>query len=296
MANWIVTIGKDYPEHWEFAVEDGFWDLTKRKSIAAGDDVFFWQSGQGLVGWTRVTDDLRPIRDSMPKARWRDNDSGRYRTRFDLTVISDAVKAEVNWKTIRAKTGITQPLSNGQIEVKDPSSTAYLRSLFMVGENDSDEVDGQKPFAADPDKDSRDTALRAIKTRRGQPKFRKELVGAYCGVCAVTGCSAAAVLEAAHITPYRGDHTNDVRNGLLLRADIHTLFDLFLLAVEDDMTMRVAPSLTGTGYELYNYRPLRMPDDEQRRPSMEALSHHRGNCSWLTSTYTTGLRLSKKLS
>ncbi|MEO2018753.1 MAG: HNH endonuclease signature motif containing protein [Fuerstiella sp.] len=41
-----------------------------------------------------------------------------------------------------------------------------------------------------------------------------------------------AVLEAAHIRPYRRPEDNDVQNGLLLRADIHTLFDLNLLGIE----------------------------------------------------------------
>jgi hypothetical protein len=42
----------------------------------------------------------------------------------------------------------------------------------------------------------------------------------------------AAVLEAAHIDPYRGEGNNHPGNGLLLRADIHTLFDLNLLGIE----------------------------------------------------------------
>ncbi len=50
--------------------------------------------------------------------------------------------------------------------------------------------------------------------------------------CVVTGCTVIAVLEAAHIRPYRRPEDNDVKNGLLLRADIHTLFDLNLLGIE----------------------------------------------------------------
>jgi hypothetical protein len=52
----------------------------------------------------------------------------------------------------------------------------------------------------------------------------------YQGRCAVTSCDAGAALEGAHLRPYRGPESNDVTNGLLLRADIHTLFDLRLLA------------------------------------------------------------------
>ncbi len=41
-------------------------------------------------------------------------------------------------------------------------------------------------------------------------------------------------VEAAHIRPYRGEEDNHIENGLLLRADIHTLFDLDLLGINPD--------------------------------------------------------------
>ena len=50
----------------------------------------------------------------------------------------------------------------------------------------------------------------------------------YEGKCAVTGCDVPDVLQAAHIFPYMGPETNHPSNGLL-RADIHTLFDLGLI-------------------------------------------------------------------
>ena len=71
-------------------------------------------------------------------------------------------------------------------------------------------------------RDSREKVLREINRRRGQPKFRKDLLVAYGERCAITGMDCPQALEAAHILPYRGDHTNHVKNGLLLRSDIHT--------------------------------------------------------------------------
>lgn len=74
--------------------------------------------------------------------------------------------------------------------------------------------------------------LRAIKSRRGQASFRNALLQAYSQTCFITGCKTEHVLEAAHIVPH-GDETNYcVFNGLLLRADIHTLFDLELLSID----------------------------------------------------------------
>lgn len=297
MSAWIVTIGADFPEHWDFAVEDGFWDLTKRKNITEGDEVFFWQSGRGLVGWTIVTEDLRPIDGGMAEARWKDRAAGRYRTRFGIWLVSDAVEDGVSWKTIREKTGIRQPLSNGQLEVTDDAAAEFLRSLFADRRADlgfTDEhvhgaVEGTgaeggdaapPPFTAAADEDSRAFTRRVIATRRGQPQFRTALLEAYGGTCAVTGCTAVDALEAAHILPYRGEHTNDVRNGLLLRADVHTLFDCFLLTVGEDTTVRFTPQLTGRGYDEYQGQPLRIPKDDMCAPSAAALDHHRAQCGW----------------
>jgi hypothetical protein len=73
-----------------------------------------------------------------------------------------------------------------------------------------------------------------IKKRRGWQQFRDALRKRYGNRCVVTGCEVLAVLEAAHIIPYRSENDNHPENGLLLRADIHTLFDLDLLAIEPE--------------------------------------------------------------
>jgi hypothetical protein len=70
--------------------------------------------------------------------------------------------------------------------------------------------------------------------RKGQYKFRKDLLEAYNGRCAITGCEIEEALEAAHIIPYCLTKNNTVLNGLLLRADLHTLFDFNLILVDPD--------------------------------------------------------------
>lgn len=65
--------------------------------------------------------------------------------------------------------------------------------------------------------------LRKIYLRRGQPAFRQRLLAAYDGRCVVTGCNVVEALEAAHITPYSADGEYATSNGMLMRADIHTL-------------------------------------------------------------------------
>lgn len=129
--------------------------------------------------------------------------------------------------------------------------------------------------------DSRSRVTAEIVRRRGQPAFRKALMDAYNEACAITGCKLPAVLEAAHVYPYKGDHTNDVSNGLLLRADIHTLFDLRLIAIEAaSMVVRISPKLAGTEYQALDGLSLRQPVEKRQRVGAEAFEWHRSQCGW----------------
>jgi putative restriction endonuclease len=123
--------------------------------------------------------------------------------------------------------------------------------------------------------DQRQKAIAEVVRRRGQAKFRKALLNAYRGRCAITGCDAVEALEAAHIAPYRGDYSDHVQNGLLLRADLHSLFDLGLVSI-DPGTMKVviATELIGTTYGELAGASLSVPSDPKRRPSDEALAKH----------------------
>lgn len=134
------------------------------------------------------------------------------------------------------------------------------------------------PDAFDPNsqEDSRHTVIAAVHRRQGAPRFRRALLCAYEGRCAMTDYDAEPALEAAHVIPYRGPQTNHVTNGLLLRADMHDLFDLGLVAVDTDrMVLLLANDLLGTQYERYAGARLRIPRDTAARPNLEALNKHR---------------------
>lgn len=125
-------------------------------------------------------------------------------------------------------------------------------------------------------KDGRQTVVDAIIKRRGHPQFREALLDAYEHRCALTNFNAADALEAAYIVPFRGKHTHHPSNGLLLRADVHTLFDLGKLAIDTkSMTVVLADDLMETSYRILAGRPLRYPREESLRPSTEALDLHR---------------------
>lgn len=120
--------------------------------------------------------------------------------------------------------------------------------------------------------DAREYTYRAIVLRRGQPQFRKELLEIY-QKCVVTGCDAEESLEAAHIYPYRGEQTNIASNGLLLRSDIHTLFDRYLITIDPkDYRVKIAPSLRKTTYKDFHGKNLEV--SIQNYSSRELLELH----------------------
>jgi hypothetical protein len=124
--------------------------------------------------------------------------------------------------------------------------------------------------------DARERILASIIRRRGQPQFRERLLEVYEGRCAVTGCGGTEALEAAHIVPYYGPASNSPGNGLLLRADIHTLFDLGLISVDtSEMRVLVSPTIADSSYRALGGKPLRPPRDEACGPSLSALDQHR---------------------
>ena len=117
--------------------------------------------------------------------------------------------------------------------------------------------------------DERPIVFRQIRERRGQQQFRNALLKRYENQCMVTGSKLIDILEAAHINPYRGMNDNHVANGLLLRSDIHTLFDLNLLGIEPKtLTIHIS------SYALTDYRQfdgILLICNNGKLPSLEAL-------------------------
>ena len=121
--------------------------------------------------------------------------------------------------------------------------------------------------------DQREEAWAAIKKRRGQARFRRSLMKRYGPACMVTGCTIVDVLEAAHISPFRGTSDNHLDNGLLLRADLHTLFDVGLLSIHPTtLTVRIALKLEASEYGRLDGLGIRLRAHE--RPSEFALQAH----------------------
>ncbi len=98
---------------------------------------------------------------------------------------------------------------------------------------------------------------KSLQKRQGQEKFRQNLIKLYRGRCAITDCDIEGVLEAAHVEPYCISKTNKPENGILLRADLHTLFDLNLIIIHPySKKIKIHESLQNTSYSKHNTKIL----------------------------------------
>lgn len=121
------------------------------------------------------------------------------------------------------------------------------------------------------------------RARLGQGAFRVLVADTYHRRCAITGEKTFPVLEAAHIKPYADSGPHSVRNGLLLRSDLHKLFDSGYISVGADYTIEVSRRIREefeNGREYYQYHGKELvvlPEMEQRRPGRAYLEWHNEN-------------------
>lgn len=120
---------------------------------------------------------------------------------------------------------------------------------------------------------------RLVRQRLGQGAFRVLVTDLYQRHCAITGEKTLPVLEAAHIRPVAMSGQHRVDNGLLLRSDIHTLFDRGYVTVTPDHRFRVSRRLredwaNGRVYYQLEGKEIWVPRDPRDRPSREELEWH----------------------
>ena len=121
------------------------------------------------------------------------------------------------------------------------------------------------------------------KHRLGQGAFRIAVTDAYQRRCAITGEKTLPVLEAAHIMPYANDGPHDVKNGILLKSDFHTLFDDGYITLTRDYRIEVSHRLHddyGNGKDYYKYhgqKILVLPEFDSLRPDPIFIEWHNEN-------------------
>lgn len=193
---------------------------------------------------------------------------GRYHARLSTESALLAFGAEAPRRFRSDPKGISEPrpglLSHFDVPVKTRLEAFEEQQAEAKGAFDPKDVE-----------DARQRVFAAILRRQGQQAFRRKLLQVYGNRCAITGSTTQWVLEAAHITPYRGVRTNSLENGLILRADIHTLFDIGLIAVDPiKLTVKVSSLLAGTEYAALDGKMLAKPAKRSAQPSKAALNEH----------------------
>jgi putative restriction endonuclease len=121
------------------------------------------------------------------------------------------------------------------------------------------------------------------KVRLGQGAFRVLVTDSYSRRCSITGEKTLPVLEAAHIKPYAESGPHYISNGILLRSDMHKLFDSGYLTVTNDLTVEVSKRIKEefeNGKEYYQYHGkslLYLPSRDSDKPATKYLEWHNDN-------------------
>ena len=135
----------------------------------------------------------------------------------------------------------------------------------------------QRNQVADPAPMYGEPAL--VRQRLGQGAFRVLVIDTYERRCAITREKALPALEAAHIRPVAQEGKHRLDNGLLLRSDIHRLFDSGYVTVTPDHKFRASPKLkeefhNGEEYFQLQDNKLWLPSNPTDRPNREFLEWH----------------------
>ena len=195
-----------------------------------------------------------------------------YSDRFQITwppgiIVGEMSRSESTFLSSTAR--FVRAVEQFKIEVKTKGSIDQVLDL------DADNAQTEGEFGPLSIKTDRERALRSINIRRGQPEFRTKLLKAYSVKCAMCGYDCVDSLEAAHIGGYWNESSNHVQNGLLLRGDLHTLFDLGKIGV-DPNTFRIIVSeqLMPALYDKLSGKRLHLPSKEAQWLSSKVLRDH----------------------
>lgn len=153
----------------------------------------------------------------------------------------------------------------------------YLKFCISKGiEVEQDRADSEGAFSPATANEGRKKVWRSIALRRGQRQFRDRLLAIYRQRCCVSGTDFDEVLEAAHIQPYSKSGTNSPKNGLLLRSDIHVLFDLFLISIDPSTkTVFCAKQIRHIPeYARFHSKRASLPHEKAEAPDFAILKSH----------------------
>jgi putative restriction endonuclease len=161
-------------------------------------------------------------------------------------------------------------------DLAEPSVAPYFADLMQLTLGAAVELDFSQPWHrpgpvfGDP---------RLAPYRLGQRSFQAVVLDAYQRRCAITGTHISPVLQAAHIRPVASGGEHRLDNGLLLRSDVHTLFDRGYLGVDPKYRLLVSPRLredfsNGDQFYAMARNVIGLPERRVDRPKSEFLAWH----------------------
>jgi putative restriction endonuclease len=161
-------------------------------------------------------------------------------------------------------------------DLTDPSVAPYFAELLQQTLGARVELDFSQPWHrpgpvfGDP---------RLAPYRLGQRSFQAVVLDTYRRRCAISGTHIPPVLQAAHIRPVSAGGEHRLDNGLLLRSDVHTLFDCGYIGVDPKYRLLVSPRLRAdfsNGDQFYARagQLIDLPERRADRPSREFLEWH----------------------
>jgi putative restriction endonuclease len=121
------------------------------------------------------------------------------------------------------------------------------------------------------------------RVRIGQSAFRVLVTDAYARRCAISGEKTLPVLEAAHIMAHSSNGPNRTSNGLLLRSDLHKLFDSGYITITNNLNIEVSRKIKEefqNGKEYYRFhgeKLLAIPNHETEKPHAKFIAWHQNN-------------------
>ncbi|MGE0752251.1 MAG: HNH endonuclease [Variibacter sp.] len=138
---------------------------------------------------------------------------------------------------------------------------------------------GMRSSGADEPPQARYGEPTLIRPRLGQGAFRVLVTDRYRRRCAISGERTLPALDAAHIRPFAEGGAHEASNGILMRRDIHSLFDLGYVTITPKLEFEVSKRIreeyeNGRHYYALHGQSVSVPDIADCRPNITALSWH----------------------
>ncbi len=157
-----------------------------------------------------------------------------YKSTFKASSLHKSVKILDNFYIKRNKYYSIQPAKIDLIDNLFATTNIPLQSVLLTLEPDESYSINNLAEYKIVEKDERPIKPMFVKSRQGQVEFRNTLIKIHGSYCMISGIDLPQTIEASHINPYRGKKDHHPQNGLLLRIDLHRLFDLNLIGINPE--------------------------------------------------------------